>query len=151
MRLLGTWRQQGTQQCAEGRVKTGPTSAYVCFISESESLHYNQLLIGFSNWQVFFSPGTDIKVTAEINNCSTRSVKPKFILYEKKSFFAQGKRRICTNEILREKSEGVESSRKETVTKVITIPRELPPSILNSSIIKLEYRLKVNCIILWSK
>ena len=86
----------------------------------------------------------------EINNRSSRSVKPKFVLYEKRSFFAQGRRRLHTNEILKEKGEALESSNKETVTKVITIPRELPPSIMNCSIIKLEYRLKVNCTTLWS-
>lgn len=78
-------------------------------------------------------------------------MKPKFVLYEKKSFFAQGHRRVCTNKILKEKTEPVLSSCKETVTKVITIHRELPPSILNCAIIKLEYRLKVNFTILWSK
>ena len=86
----------------------------------------------------------------EINNRSSRSVKPKFVLYEKRSFFAQGRRRLHTTEILKEKGEALESSNKETVTKVITIPRELPPSIMNCSIIKLEYRLKVNCTTLWS-
>ncbi|XP_051277300.1 arrestin domain-containing protein 3-like isoform X1 [Dicentrarchus labrax] len=94
--------------------------------------------------QMGYKQGEAFQVTAEINNCSSRSVKPKFILYEKKSFFAQGRRRVCTNEILKEKFEAVESSGKETVTKVINIPRELPPSILNCSIIKLEYRLKVH-------
>lgn len=80
----------------------------------------------------------------EIVNQSSRSVKPKFILYEKKSFFAQGRRKLSTNVILKEKIEAVASCGQTTVTKVITIPRELPPSILNCSIIKLEYRLKVN-------
>ncbi|TKS78836.1 Arrestin domain-containing protein 3 [Collichthys lucidus] len=90
-----------------------------------------------------YKQGRDLKVTVEINNCSTRSVKPKFILYEKKSYFAQGRRKVCTKEIFNDKIETVASSNKETVTHVITIPRELPPSILNSAIIKLEYRLKV--------
>lgn len=94
--------------------------------------------------------GEALQVTAEISNHSSRLVKPKFTLYEKRSFFAQGRRRVCTNEILKDKIEAVASSSKETVTKVISIPRELPPSILNCSIIKLEYRLKVNCTILWS-
>ncbi|XP_029295957.1 arrestin domain-containing protein 3-like [Cottoperca gobio] len=91
-----------------------------------------------------YKQGEAVKVTVDVTNNSTRSVKPKFILYEKKSFFAQGRRRVSTNQILKEKMEAVASSRKETVTKVITIPRELPTSILNCSIIKLEYRLKIN-------
>ncbi|XP_070760662.1 arrestin domain-containing protein 3-like [Enoplosus armatus] len=91
-----------------------------------------------------YKQGEALKVQVEISNHSTRSVKPKFILYEKRSFFAQGRRRVCTNEILKEKIEAVATSSKESVTKVITIPRELPPSILNCSIIKLEYRLKIH-------
>ncbi|XP_059192681.1 arrestin domain-containing protein 3-like [Centropristis striata] len=88
--------------------------------------------------------GEALKVTVEVNNRSTRSVKPKFILYEKKSYFAMGRRKVSTNEILKEKIEAIAPSGNETVTKVITIPRELPASILNCSIIKLEYRLKIN-------
>ncbi|XP_045891075.1 arrestin domain-containing protein 3-like isoform X2 [Micropterus dolomieu] len=91
-----------------------------------------------------YKQGEALKVTAEISNHSTRSVKPKFILYEKRSFFAQGHRRVHTKKILKEKVEAVASSSKETVTRVIPIPRELPPSILNCSIIKLEYRLKIH-------
>lgn len=75
-------------------------------------------------------------------------MKPKFVLYEKQSFFAQGKRKVHTHDILKEKAEVVESSKKETVTQVIHLPAELPSSILNCSIIKLEYRLKVKPIIL---
>ncbi|CAJ1068492.1 arrestin domain-containing protein 3-like [Xyrichtys novacula] len=90
-----------------------------------------------------YTQGEGIQVIAEISNRSSRSVKPKFTLYEKRSFFAQGRRRVHTNEILKDKLEPIESSDKKTVTKVITIPRDLPPSILNCSIIKLEYRLKV--------
>ncbi|XP_034548021.1 arrestin domain-containing protein 3-like [Notolabrus celidotus] len=91
-----------------------------------------------------YMQGKAIKVVAEINNRSSRSVKPKFTLYEKRSFFAQGRRRVNTNEILKDKIEAIASSGKETVTKVIPVPRELPPSILNCSIIKLEYRLKIH-------
>ncbi|XP_029916709.1 arrestin domain-containing protein 3-like [Myripristis murdjan] len=90
-----------------------------------------------------YQQGDALKVTTEISNRSTHSVTPKFVLYEKKSFFARGRRRVNTNDILKQKIEPLASSSKQTVTKVISIPRELPPSILNCSIIKLEYRLKV--------
>uniref|UniRef100_A0A3Q0T144 Arrestin C-terminal-like domain-containing protein n=1 Tax=Amphilophus citrinellus TaxID=61819 RepID=A0A3Q0T144_AMPCI len=94
--------------------------------------------------QMGYMQGEAIVVTLEINNNSKRSVKPKFILYEKNSFFAQGHRKLYMHDILKEKAEAIEgSSGRKTVTKVINIPRDLPPSILNSSIIKLEYRLKV--------
>lgn len=111
-------------------------------------MHVQQLKVFFfllTSLYLLRFTGEDIQVTVEISNRSTRSVKPKFVLYEKKSHFAQGRRKLFTNDILKEKVEDVPPSDKETVTKVITIPRELPPSILNSAIIKLEYRLKVNC------
>ncbi|XP_057688228.1 arrestin domain-containing protein 3-like isoform X1 [Corythoichthys intestinalis] len=91
-----------------------------------------------------YQPGEAVHVKVEIHNQSSREVKPKFELYEKQSFFAQGRRRLSTYDILKEKVESVDANDKGiTVEKVITIPRNLPPSILNSTIIKLEYRLKV--------
>ncbi|XP_008299396.1 arrestin domain-containing protein 3-like [Stegastes partitus] len=94
--------------------------------------------------QMGYRQGDRIEVIAEIINNSSRSVKPKFILYEKLSFFAQGRRKLRTHEMVKEKAEAVAaSSGKTTVTKLITIPPELLPSILNCAIIKLEYRLKI--------
>ncbi|XP_038132125.1 arrestin domain-containing protein 3-like [Cyprinodon tularosa] len=88
--------------------------------------------------------GETLSVSIKINNASNRSVKPKLELYEKKSFFAMGRRNVQTNTILRQKAEVVEAqSGKKAITMMITMPTELPPSILNCSILKLEYRLKV--------
>ncbi|KAL6114338.1 uncharacterized protein ACO6RY_05127 [Pungitius sinensis] len=91
-----------------------------------------------------FKQGEAIQLTVKVSNNSTRSVKPKFVLYEKKSFFAQGHRKISINEILKEKMESIASSGKETVSTLITVPWELPPSILNCSIITQEYKLKIH-------
>ncbi|KAM4576932.1 arrestin domain-containing protein 3-like [Odontesthes bonariensis] len=91
-----------------------------------------------------YKQGEALRVTVAINNRSSRSVKPKFELYEKKSYFAMGRRKVNTQKILKDKAEMIhEHSGKTTVTKVINIPTELPPSILNCSIIKLEYRVKI--------
>ncbi|XP_017269164.1 arrestin domain-containing protein 3 [Kryptolebias marmoratus] len=91
-----------------------------------------------------YKPGEPINVTVEIINRSSRSVKPKFQLYEKRSYFAQGRRKLETHTILKEKGDDVDSSSsKNTVTKGIGLPSTLSPSILNCSIIKLEYRLKI--------
>ncbi|PWA19711.1 hypothetical protein CCH79_00006789 [Gambusia affinis] len=88
--------------------------------------------------------GEALRVRLEIENLSSRSVKPKFVLDEKKSYFGINRSKIQKHEILKEKTDAVESfSGKKTVIKEIAIPRELSPSILNCSIIKLEYRLKV--------
>ena len=93
--------------------------------------------------------GEDVKVRVEIINSSSRPVKPKFVLYEKSSFLAQGRRRVYAKDLLKKTAD--ECSGRKTVTMVIHLPGDLTPSILNSSIIKLEYKLKVNCIFLCSK
>ncbi|XP_061762310.1 arrestin domain-containing protein 3-like [Nerophis ophidion] len=90
-----------------------------------------------------YQQGEDLQVQVEIHNQSSRDLKPKFVLYEKQSFFAQGHRRLYTKDILKEKGDPIEAHSNKTVKKIITIPRELPTSILNSAIIKLEYRLKI--------
>ncbi|XP_053727167.1 arrestin domain-containing protein 3-like [Synchiropus splendidus] len=93
--------------------------------------------------QMGYMQGEAIKVTVAINNNCSRSVKPKFVLYEKKSYFAQGHRRVHTKDVLKEKVDAVASGCTEMVKKVITVPCELPSSITNCSILTLEYRLKV--------
>lgn len=90
-----------------------------------------------------YSQGEDLQVTAEIKNQSSRTVKPKFVLYKKKSYFADYQRKVNTTDILKDKCDPVESGSNKTLTKVITVPKELPPSILDCSIIKQEYRLKI--------
>uniref|UniRef100_A0A8C8D6Q8 Arrestin C-terminal-like domain-containing protein n=1 Tax=Oncorhynchus tshawytscha TaxID=74940 RepID=A0A8C8D6Q8_ONCTS len=84
-----------------------------------------------------------IKILVEIHNNSTCTVTPNFYLYEEQSFFAKHKRNIYTNDIIKERGDPVTASTRQTVTKVLTIPPQLPVSLLDCSILKLEYRLKV--------
>uniref|UniRef100_A0A4W5M1W1 Arrestin C-terminal-like domain-containing protein n=1 Tax=Hucho hucho TaxID=62062 RepID=A0A4W5M1W1_9TELE len=58
-------------------------------------------------------------------------------------FFAKHKRKVYTNDIIKERGDPVTASTRQTVTKVLTIPPQLPVSLLDCSILKLEYRLKV--------
>lgn len=89
--------------------------------------------------------GEDLHVTAKITNLSNRSVKPKFVLDQKKTYNGGENIKVDKLDILREKADTFESwSGTKTVRKVLTIPRELPPSILVCPLIKLEYRLKVS-------
>ncbi|XP_031672083.1 arrestin domain-containing protein 3-like [Oncorhynchus kisutch] len=87
--------------------------------------------------------GEAIKILVEIHNNSTCTVTPNFYLYEEQSFFAKHKRNIYTNDIIKERGDPVTASTRQTVTKVLTIPPQLPVSLLDCSILKLEYRLKV--------
>ncbi|XP_035514304.1 arrestin domain-containing protein 3-like [Morone saxatilis] len=90
-----------------------------------------------------FFQGEDIKILACIENNSSREIKPKYCVYRKHSFFARGKRRVNTKDLLKEVGEPIPPSANEKVTRVITIPHDMEPSILNCNIIKAEYRLRV--------
>ncbi|XP_038852931.1 arrestin domain-containing protein 3-like [Salvelinus namaycush] len=90
-----------------------------------------------------YQQGEAIKILVEIHNNSTRTVTPNFYLYEEQSFFAKHKRKFYTIDIIKERGDPVTASTRQTVTKVLTIPPQLPVSLLDCSILKLEYRLKV--------
>ncbi|KAM4577695.1 arrestin domain-containing protein 3-like [Odontesthes bonariensis] len=90
-----------------------------------------------------FHQGEGIKVVASIQNKSSRNIKPKFCLYQKNSYFAKGKRKIETRDILKEVGEVIPRSAGQTVTRIITIPPTTCMSILNCNIIRAEFRLRV--------
>ncbi|XP_031165156.1 arrestin domain-containing protein 3 isoform X1 [Sander lucioperca] len=90
-----------------------------------------------------FFQGEGLKVLASIQNNSSRQIKPKYCVYKKHSFFARGKRRVCTWDLFKEVGEPIAPFNKENVTRVLSVPLDLEPSILNCSIIKMEYRLRV--------
>ncbi|XP_040012261.1 arrestin domain-containing protein 3 [Xiphias gladius] len=90
-----------------------------------------------------FLQGEGLKVLAHIQNNSSRAIKPKYCVYRKNSFFAKGKRKLFTTDLFKEVGEPIPPSANEKVTRVITIPHDLEPSILNCNIIKAEYRLRV--------
>lgn len=90
-----------------------------------------------------FHQGEGVKIVASIHNKSSRDVRPKYCVYRKHSFFAKGKRKVATKDVLKEVGEAVPPSAGQTVTKVITIPATTTPTISNCNNIKVEYRLKV--------
>ncbi|KAJ8262989.1 hypothetical protein COCON_G00154460 [Conger conger] len=87
--------------------------------------------------------GEGLKVTAEIENNSSRSIVPKFCLYQKQSFFVQDNRRVHTHNILKEAGEPISVSTRQKVTKVLSIPHDVSPTILNCKVVHVEYRLKL--------
>ncbi|XP_041855704.1 arrestin domain-containing protein 3-like isoform X1 [Melanotaenia boesemani] len=90
-----------------------------------------------------FFQGEQIKVMTLIKNDSSREIKPKYCIYRKHSFFARGKRRVHTKDLLKEVGAPIPPSVSEKVTQLITIPHDVEPSILSCNIIKAEYRLRV--------
>uniref|UniRef100_A0A668W0N7 Arrestin C-terminal-like domain-containing protein n=1 Tax=Oreochromis aureus TaxID=47969 RepID=A0A668W0N7_OREAU len=93
-----------------------------------------------------FQQGEGLKVVAFIKNSSSREIKPKYCLYRKHSFFAKGKRKVHTKDLLKEVGDAIPPSAEETVIRVITIPRDMEPSILNCNIIKVEHKLRVRSL-----
>ncbi|KAK3514580.1 hypothetical protein QTP70_021634 [Hemibagrus guttatus] len=91
-----------------------------------------------------FHLGEQMTVKMDVVNNSSRTVRPKLILYQKQSFFASKKRSVRTKELLKEKGDPIEPSTKQTVTKVLNIPADISISILNCRVLKVEYRLKVH-------
>ncbi|KAF4074403.1 hypothetical protein AMELA_G00239040 [Ameiurus melas] len=90
-----------------------------------------------------FHLGEEIKVKIDIVNNSSRTVKPKFTLYQKQSFFASKKRKVHTKVLLKEKGDRIDPSAEQSVTKVLNVPADTCVSILNCRVLKVEYRLKV--------
>ncbi|XP_017306754.1 arrestin domain-containing protein 3 [Ictalurus punctatus] len=90
-----------------------------------------------------FHLGEEMKVKIDIVNNSSRTVKPKFSLYQKQSFFASKKRKVHTKVVLKEKGDRIDPSTKQSVTKVLKIPPDTCVSILNCRVLKVEYKLKV--------
>ncbi|XP_010790471.1 arrestin domain-containing protein 3-like [Notothenia coriiceps] len=90
-----------------------------------------------------FFQGEGLKVMAFIQNNSSREIKPKYCVYSKHSFFARGKRRVSTKDLFREVGEPIPPSSNQNVLKVLPIPLDVEPSILNCSILKAEHRLRV--------
>lgn len=88
--------------------------------------------------------GEGLKVLACIENKSSREIKPKYCVYRKHSFFAEGRRKVDTKDLIKEVGEPIPPSTNENVTKIINIPHDMEPSIHNCSIIKAEHRLRVS-------
>ncbi|XP_050973269.1 arrestin domain-containing protein 3 isoform X2 [Labeo rohita] len=90
-----------------------------------------------------YQQGEGLVVNGEIVNSSTRKIVPKYIIYQKQSFFAGGERAVYTTQILKEKGEPLVSSTRQNLSKVLVLPTEISTTIQNCRILKVEYRLKV--------
>ncbi|KAM4578764.1 arrestin domain-containing protein 3-like [Fundulus diaphanus] len=110
----------------------------------SIALNSGIVLLDVYTRQMGYKAGEDLHVTTKITNLSNRSVNARFVLDKKKTYNGGDYLKVEKHNILQENAGAVKSwGGTEVVTKVFTIPRELPPSILVCPIIKLEYRLKV--------
>lgn len=82
-------------------------------------------------------------ISVEVLNESARTVTPKFYLCEKQTFVAQSKRIVHTKEVSFGAGDSVPAETSRTMTEILSIPPQLPPTFFNCCMMKLEYRLKV--------
>ncbi|KAA8592333.1 hypothetical protein FQN60_017788 [Etheostoma spectabile] len=117
-------------------------STKINFVTKEDLRSYPELMMpqhdSKDKKMKFFNSGT----VAMDNNLS-RQIRPKYCVYKKHSFFARGKRKVWTLDLFKEVGEPIAPFTKENVIKVLPVPFDSEPSIINCSIIKVEYRLRV--------
>lgn len=90
--------------------------------------------------------GESIQIFAEIENCSSRMVVPKAAIYQTQTFYAKGKMKEVKQLVANLRGESLSSGKTETWSgKMLKIP-PVSPSILDCSIIRVEYSLMVSII-----
>ncbi|NWR38724.1 ARRD3 protein, partial [Tachuris rubrigastra] len=90
-----------------------------------------------------YTPGESIQIFAEIENCSSRVVVPKAAIYQTQAFYAKGKMKEVKQLVASLRGESLSSGKTETWNgKQLKIP-PVSPSILDCSIIRVEYSLMV--------
>lgn len=90
-----------------------------------------------------FIQGEPIQIFAEIENCSSRMVVPKAAIYQTQAFYAKGKMKEVKQLVANLRGESLSSGKTETWNgKQLKIP-PVSPSILDCSIIRVEYSLMV--------
>uniref|UniRef100_A0A673LT31 Arrestin domain-containing protein 3 n=1 Tax=Sinocyclocheilus rhinocerous TaxID=307959 RepID=A0A673LT31_9TELE len=90
-----------------------------------------------------YTPGESIQIFAEIENCSSRVVVPKAAIYQTQTFFAKGKVKEIKQLVANLRGDPLPSGKTKTWDgKMLKIP-PISPSILDCSIIHVEYSLMV--------
>ena len=95
---------------------------------------------------LFNCVGESIQIFAEIENCSSRMVVPKAAIYQTQTFYAKGKMKEVKQLVANLRGESLSSGKTETWNgKMLKIP-PVSPSILDCSIIRVEYSLMVSTV-----
>ncbi|CAB1323160.1 unnamed protein product [Coregonus sp. 'balchen'] len=106
------------------------------FTSGPISLNVNINRMGYCN-------GESIPINAVIENCSSRLIVPKAAIYQIQTFMANGKTKSYTKLVASVRGNHIPSGCTDTWNgKILKIP-PVSASILNSSVIRVEYSLAV--------
>ncbi|XP_036454372.1 arrestin domain-containing protein 3-like [Colossoma macropomum] len=90
-----------------------------------------------------YMQGDVIRVSTSVENSSSRALKLKYKLQQIQGFYAQGYSKHSYKTIFKVVGDPVPTRSKQTVNSDLKIPPNLELTVANSSIIKLEYILKV--------
>ncbi|XP_061842526.1 arrestin domain-containing protein 3-like isoform X2 [Nerophis lumbriciformis] len=90
-----------------------------------------------------YKQGEIVQIRAEVRNQSTRLATPIILFYLTQTSFGNGLQSGVEKKLLKMEANPVASGSKDTIIKKIKIPGKLPPSILNCSIFKMEYQIRV--------
>ncbi|XP_048843120.1 arrestin domain-containing protein 3-like [Brienomyrus brachyistius] len=114
------------------------------FLSGSVSMNATVSRMGYMQ-------GERLKVTVEIDNSSSHKLVPRFSVSQKQSFFAGGLRTSQKEVVLKEAGKPIASRTWQTLTQELSIPHDLPVSILNCRILRVEYKLQVLLGVPWGR
>ncbi|XP_061116615.1 arrestin domain-containing protein 3-like [Conger conger] len=90
-----------------------------------------------------YTQGEMLQIVAEIENNSSRVVKPKFALHQKLIFKANKNTNEASKRIFKVVGENVPSSTRQSVIKTLRIPANLMPTLFHCGIIQVQYTLQV--------
>ncbi|XP_015203528.2 arrestin domain-containing protein 3-like isoform X2 [Lepisosteus oculatus] len=91
-----------------------------------------------------YTPGDSVSIFAEIENHSSREVKPKAALQQIQTFYATMKTQTVTTEIACVKGKPISAGGRETwCGRLLDIPLDTTMSVLNCKIMKVEYSVLV--------
>ncbi|XP_043926020.1 arrestin domain-containing protein 3-like [Protopterus annectens] len=89
-----------------------------------------------------YTPGESLPIIVEIQNKSSRSVVPEAAIYQMQSFFSKSNKTKVLTRLIKMNGQQVSAKTSETWNCQIYVP-QYPPPVLNCSILRMEYALKV--------
>ncbi|XP_067296159.1 arrestin domain-containing protein 3-like isoform X1 [Pseudorasbora parva] len=91
-----------------------------------------------------YMQGETIRVSVDIDNSSSRDVKPKYSLKQQQTFIAGKSTNKAFKDIVKETKDPVPSGEKTKFIVDIHLPHDLTINIENCRIIKVQYQIKVS-------
>ncbi|KAL4612952.1 arrestin domain-containing protein 3-like [Arapaima gigas] len=119
------------------------TKDFKVFISGNVILHASLEKSGLRQGDESRESDRLLKVLLKVINNTSRNITVTFCVTQKQSFFARGCRKLHMNNVQKVVGKSIPGNSKKKLTEVLTLPPDLPVSVLNCEILKVEYKLRV--------